>query len=114
METMDAMARDAVKKALDATGIKGTYIAYPFGHKEPLPWFAYTLEREDLYAANARYMSYWNVHVDLYESEVDADTEQRLEDACSSFGPVSRTVTWLSSEKAYVTGFDFTYIPEKK
>lgn len=113
-DATDGLARETVKKALDASGINGTYMAWPLGHKEPTPWFAYTLERNDLYADGARYMSYWQVHVDLFESETDAATEQKLEDACSAIGPASRTQTWLQSEKSYVTGFDFTYIPEKK
>lgn len=104
---------EAVYKTLAATGIKGTRVAWPVGHVEPLPWFVYSMDRSDEYASDSNYYATWNVTVDLYEKEMDEKAETDIEAACRSFGPTQRTETWLKSESAYVISFTFTYTPKE-
>lgn len=102
--------REAVYSALTATGIPGTWMAWPTGKAPRLPWFVYMQEESgSFHADDTNYASLPRVRVELYQSAPDPEIEAKFEQAVASIGPYERYDDWSEDEDVGITAFEFTY-----
>jgi hypothetical protein len=106
-------ARERVYKALLASGIKGTYVAYPVGKAPPLPWFTYREEDNgEVFADDTNYAEMPHYMVRLYQKDADQSVERALGDAIAKIGPYRRFQTWSATENCLITTYQFTLTEE--
>lgn len=106
--------REEVYSALSATGVPGTWMAWPTGKAPDLPWFVYMQEESGAFHAdNSNYSSLPRMRVELYQEAPDPELEGRFEAAIGELSPFERYDTWSDSENVGVTAFEFTYTPRK-
>jgi hypothetical protein len=105
--------RERVYAALTASGIKGTYVAYPVGKAPPLPWFTY---REDdggeFFADDSNYAGLPHYMARLFQEDMDTEVEDRLAAAVATIGPYRKTQAWSPTENCLITTFEFTLSKE--
>lgn len=78
----------------------GTYLSYPTNGAPPLPWFAYSHQRdEEVFADNTNYVKLPRYRVELLFKEMDTELIESFEAALSSLGTWAlRAADYLDTE----------------
>ena len=92
---------EKLKNQLETTGLPLAYRAFPEGEAPPLPFLCYLIISSDsLFADGVVYYSANVVRVELYTKEKDPITEDKVEQALSSY-LWDKTEEYIDSEKCY-------------
>lgn len=95
------MTIEAFKDVLETTGLPVTYYAFPEGEAPPLPYICYLNPDNNNFAADGTvYYSSKKVLVELYTERREQETEEKVEEALSSFF-YEKEATYIDSENCY-------------
>lgn len=103
-----------VVAACEAVGLPCACMAWPVGSAPPLPWCVWRLEYTDGFDADDLvYARTDRIVLELYERSMDASLEAALEASISAtFGPYSKSQSWVYDEGCVLTSYGFTDIQE--
>lgn len=86
---------------LKTTGMPVAYRAFPEKDAPKLPYICYLNPEDNNFAADGRvFFSAKEIQVELYTKNKDVETEEKVEQALSSFF-FTKTENYIDSEKCY-------------
>lgn len=86
---------------LKTTGLPVAYRVFPEGDAPKLPYICYLNPEDNNFAADGKvFFSAKKIHVELYTKDKEIETEEKVEQALSSFF-FKKTETYINSEKCY-------------
>lgn len=95
------MTLKELKERLETTGLPVAYRAWPEGAAPPLPFICYLVAYSNNFGADGRvYRRIDHIQVELYTKQKDPDSEDKVEDALSSFY-WEKTEEYLDTERCY-------------
>ena len=95
------MSLEELRAMLETTGLPVVYRAWPEGEAPPLPFLGYLAAYSNNFGADNRvYYNIRRIQVELYTKQKDPDTEDKVENALSSFY-WEKTEEYLDTERCY-------------
>ncbi|MCI7638221.1 MAG: hypothetical protein MSS60_00115 [Clostridiales bacterium] len=100
------MDLEALKSALESTGIPIAYWSFPDGEAPPLPYLCYfTTGSNPLFADATVYFLSDSVRVELYTDTKDLTVEHLVEAALAGFHP-KKDQEYLDTEQCWMTTYN--------
>lgn len=95
------MRLEELKTLLETTGMPVTYRAWPENEAPPLPFICYLVAYSNNFGADNRvYHKISHIQVELYTKQKDQSSEDKVENALSSFY-WDKTEEYIDSERCY-------------
>lgn len=95
------MSLEELRAILETTGLPVTYRAWPEKEAPPLPFICYLVAYSNNFGADNRvYRKINHIQVELYTKQKDPDTEDKVENALSSFY-WDKTEEYIDTERCY-------------
>lgn len=95
------MTLEEFKTVLESTGLPVVYRAWQENEAPPMPYVCYLVTYSNNFVADGVvYVKIDHIQVELYTSLKNPETEEKVENALSSF-VWGKTETYIDSEKCY-------------